>query len=151
MIRRVVTSEDLALVYKNFKTIAAEHPVRHYGLPYNPEILFQAWNNENLLINSCVLVCNFTDEETIDALCWYVIGHDWRIHKDVASSYMWVSTSGKSGLKVFKYALEVLRRKGIEIISTGFIVSKDSERIEKFLIKNGFKLENKTYARITAQ
>jgi len=150
MIKRIVSTEDFALVYHNFSELSKEHPVKHYGgISFNPETMYGAWNNENLLINKCVLVCNFIDEQIIDSLCWFVIGRDWRINKTVATSYLWVSKSNKTGVKVLKESLKILERKKVDVIEVGFLLNSSSApQIKLLLNKLGFKLDAESYFKV---
>jgi len=146
MIKRIVTVEDFDIVYENFRELAKTHPVKHFGIEFDPKTLWMAWRVNNLLINSCVLVCNFVDDTTIDALCWFVITHDWRIDKDVASSYLWISKDKKRGLQVFREALAIIERKRVPIVNVGYLLSSESApRIEKMLQRMGYKPEDKSY------
>ena len=148
MIKRITTSDDLKIVHENFAELAGTHPVKHYGgLPFLPDVILAAWSNDNLLTNSCVLVCNFTGERKIDALCWFVISPDFRVNKSIAVSYLWVSKTNKSGLKVFLEALRILKRKRVDVINVGFLTqSSSAPRIEKLLQKMGFVPEDKSYS-----
>lgn len=148
MIRRITDASDFKLVYENFSKLAEEHPVKHHtNLPFQPHIMWLAWNNENLLINSAVLVASFIDEKNIDALCWFVIGPDYRVDKNIASSYLWVAKDKKNGLKCFNKAIEILKKKKVDVINVGFLVnSPSSSKIEKLLQRKGFLPEDKSYS-----
>lgn len=148
MIKRITSLDDLRIVHANFIELAKEHPVKHYGgLPFLPDVMWQAWSNENLLVNSAVLVVNFVDDVTIDALSWFVIGPDFRVNKIVATSYLWISKDHKHGLQVFNEAMAILKRKRVDIINVGFLLNSPSAgRVEKLLQRRGFQPEDKSYS-----
>jgi hypothetical protein len=148
MIKRVVDVEGLDIVFDNFVELAKEHPVKHYGgIEFNPHTLRAAWRNDNLLINSAVLICNFIDDKTIDALSWFTIAQDWRTNSKVATSYLWVSKDRKHGLAVFLEAIDTLKRKRVDVINVGYLLSSpDGDKIEKLLKKMKFMEEDKSYS-----
>jgi hypothetical protein len=150
MIQRIVSVDDLDVVHRNFLDLAKEHPVMHYGgMPFLPDTMLLAWRNTNLLINRCVLVVNFTDEEHIDALCWFTIARDWRVDRVIASSYLWVSKNNKHGLQVFLECLDILKRKEVDVINVGFLLNSPSaDKVERLLQKKGFIPEDKSYSLI---
>jgi len=148
MVKRVTSLDDFKIVHANFAELAKHHPVKHYGgLPFLPDVILAAWSNENMLINTCVLVCNFLSETEIDALCWFVVGPDFRVNKSIATSYLWVSKNNKNGLKVFLEAINILKRKRVDVINVGFLTqSPSAPQVEKLLKKMKFKPEDKSYS-----
>jgi len=146
MIRRVVNLEDARLVCDSFKDFVDTNKINHFGdYKFDPETLFLAWGNVNLLVNSCVLVASFTDGG-VDAVSWFVIGRDFRINETFAQSYIWISKNHKHGVQVFLGALKVLYRKNIKLINVGILHNSPyKDRIKKFLLKNGFKPEDESF------
>jgi hypothetical protein len=149
-LKRIVTIDDLEILHANFVEFAKTNDINHFGgIKFDPDILFLAFQNTNLLVNSNVVVANFVDDTTIDALCWFAIGPDFRVNKTIATSYMWVSKTHKNGVRVFNEALRILKAKKIKIINVGVLsCSPYKETIFKMLTKKGFQPEDESYSLI---
>ena len=142
MIKRIVTENDLRLLYNSFKEYSKTNKINHFGdAKYDADLLFAAWSDQNLLINKTVLYASI-ENNIVDSFCWFCIDFDLRIGKKVASLYIWISKDNKNGIKCFNECLNCLKRKEIKFVEVGFSCSSPSyDRLYKYLSRKGFKKE----------
>lgn len=145
MIKRIVTSQDLRNLCDSFRDFAQTNSINHFGdQKFCVDTIYEAWKNENLLINSCVIYAN-ENNGFYDSVCWFVINRDFRINKVVAHNYMWISLSNH-GFKCLNSCLKVLKKRKIDFINIGLLNNSPYfKKIERVLLKKGLNKDYSSY------
>ena len=145
-LHRIDEIEDLISITKEMYAKIGKHT--HFGFELNPSSFCSYFSNPQRF-KDCFCFGYFIDGKVVSYIIWIKI-YDARVNKKIIQEYIWGSdpeTKGY-GIKLFKKSLEYIKN----IYKFDIVLVADSEKnskLEKFYIRNGFKLESKTFYKVT--
>ena len=142
---KIEVIEDLFSITKEMYAKIGKHT--HFGFELTPSSFTSYFSNPQRF-KDCFCFGYFVDGKVVSYIIWIKI-YDARVNKKIIQEYIWGSdpeTKGY-GIKLFKKSLEYIKN----IYKFDIVLVANSEKnskLEKFYIRNGFKLESKAFYKV---
>jgi hypothetical protein len=147
-IKKIISVTELENVSKDLQEILQNelNLFNHtLDLKHDGKLMTKSFSHESLLIWNFHIWAHFNGEKW-DALFAGIIRKSEKFNKKFMDEYLWISNNPKVGVSLYKCALAFAKEQKCEFISMNVVENiQKSNKLKKFLLKNGFSKDTETY------